>query len=203
MAADSLFIQFAREPVPGAVKTRMLPQLSPAQACELHSELVLWTCNRLVEAELGPVEIAVAGGPDHALFQRCRELGATGITRQRGSDLGERMHNAICDGLSRYRQVVLVGSDCPALDGAYLRQALVALEDAPLVFGPAEDGGYVLVGARAISPEVFRDISWGTEQVYSQTCDRLRRAGLGWGELATLADIDRPEDLPRWEALRA
>ena len=94
------------------------------------------------------------------------------------------MYNAIADGLSRYDQVVLVGSDCPALDGAYLRQALLALEDAPLVLGPAEDGGYVLMGARAISPEVFRDISWGTEQVYSQTCDRLRRAGLAWGELA-------------------
>jgi rSAM/selenodomain-associated transferase 1 len=202
MPADSLFIQFAREPVAGAVKTRMLPYLSPAQACELHQELVLWTCGRLLEAALGPVEIAVAGETGHALFQRCGEMGASRISQQQGSDLGERMYHAIAEGLARYRSVVLVGSDCPAIDGDYLRQALAALEDAPLVFGPAEDGGYVLVAARTVSPEVFRDISWGTQRVYNQTCDRLRRAGLVWGELPTLADIDRPADLARWQALR-
>ncbi|MCB1709492.1 MAG: TIGR04282 family arsenosugar biosynthesis glycosyltransferase, partial [Halioglobus sp.] len=153
MAADRdgcLLIQFAREPVAGAVKTRMIPQLTPQQACDLHSELVLWTAGRLAAARLGRVELAVAGDRGHALFQRCLGLGVAGLSAQRGADLGERMHNALLDGLTRFERVLLVGSDCPGIDRAYLVQALAALEQAEVVLGRAEDGGYVLIGARRV-----------------------------------------------------
>lgn len=204
MAANPgcLFIQFAREPVAGAVKTRMTPYLSPEQACQLHCELVLWTCRNLLAARQGAVELCVAGETDHALFQRCRELGVAAVTRQHGTDLGERMYKAIADGLSRYSSVVLVGSDCPGMDGAYLGGALQGLQEAPLVFGPANDGGYVLVGASRVVPEVFEGISWGSDRVYAQTLEALQRLGLRWQELPFLADIDRPEDLPVWRAMQ-
>jgi len=201
-APDCLFIQFAREPLAGSVKTRMMPELSPGQACDLHRELVLWTCRTLTGAGLGPVQLAVAGRLAHPLFEQCRSMGAD-LGRQRGSNLGERMYDALARALGRYPKVVLVGSDCPAIDREYLVGATKALDTAELVLGPAADGGYVLIGARRILPAVFAGVHWGTETVFSETADRLERLGLRWAALPMLADVDRPEDLPGWRALRA
>ncbi|MCB1698686.1 MAG: TIGR04282 family arsenosugar biosynthesis glycosyltransferase, partial [Halioglobus sp.] len=161
-----------------------------------------WTAGRLTAAALGPVELAVAGEVGHALFQRCLALGVSGLVAQRGADLGQRMHNALRVGLARYRQVVLVGSDCPGIDRAYLVQALAALEQAEVVLGRAEDGGYVLIGARRVCRAMFEGIPWGSAGVLAATTGRLRQLGLDWVELPALADIDRPGDLPNWVALR-
>jgi uncharacterized protein len=203
MAAEdrTLFIQFARSPVAGKVKTRMMPHLTPAQACELHSELVLWTCRMLINSGLGAVELAVAGDAAHPLFERCRALGLSALTAQVGNDLGENMYSAIRHGLARYDAVVLVGSDCPALDKDYLLKALGALERSALVLGPAVDGGYVLIGARQVCPQLFAGIPWGTAHVYNETAVRLQQLGWQWQALAPLEDIDRPEDLPLWQAV--
>ena len=203
VAGGTLLIQFARAPVVGAVKTRMTPHLSPEQACALHSELVLWTCRTLVDSGYGSVELAVTGATDHPLFQRCRGYGVTAVTRQWGEGLGERMFNALAAGLARHDRVVLVGSDCPSIDRSYLAAALAALERQTLVLGPAEDGGYVLVGARAIRPEMFEGIPWGTDRVYAETARRLRQLNRTWAALPPLADIDRPEDLAIWRALQS
>lgn len=206
-----LLIQFAREPVAGEVKTRMMPELSALQACDLHCELVRWTCGQLVDSGIGPVELAVAGDPGHPLFSALP--GLAGIARQRGGDLGERMYRALADGLRRYRKVLLVGSDCPFIDGDYLAAAEAALDARSLVLGPAEDGGYVLVGAACtgtgrtgtgtVCREMFENISWGSDSVCAQTRERLRQLDHQWAELPVLADIDRPADLPRWRALQA
>ncbi|NQX90035.1 MAG: glycosyltransferase [Halioglobus sp.] len=197
-----MLLQFARAPVKGRVKTRMLPYLSAAGACDLHCDLVRWTCERLLGSALGDVEVHVAGNLEHALFAECRALGAADIVPQRGDDLGERMHRALRDALLRYRTVILVGSDCPGIDAAYLQRAAFALQEAPLVVGPATDGGYVMLGARTLVSSLFRAMPWGTDRVYAQTRSALSRAGLRWAELPALADIDRPEDLPVWEALQ-
>ena len=201
-SSDVLLLQFARAPKVGAVKTRMMPHLSAEQACALHSELVLWTCRQLVTSGFGTVQLQVAGDTDHPLFERCRGLGAARVTRQVGRDLGERMCNALAAALTHYGRVVLVGSDCPAIDRAYLALALRALEQQSLVLGPAEDGGYVLIGARTVCPEMFEAIPWGTGEVYAETSRRLRRLGRSWEELPALADVDRPADLGGWRALR-
>jgi rSAM/selenodomain-associated transferase 1 len=198
----TLLIQFARAPVAGQVKTRMIPELTSRQACELHCELVLWTSATLAGSGLGEIQLSVAGAADHPLFARCLELGVDKISRQRGADLGERMYRAIHLGLRHYTNVILVGSDCPAIEGAYLAQALRALDRAPLVLGPARDGGYVLIGARQIHRGLFEDIPWGTEQVYSKTIEAIGKLGLSWAALTVLADVDRPEDLAAWYALR-
>jgi rSAM/selenodomain-associated transferase 1 len=194
-----LLIQFAREPVAGRVKTRMQPLLTAEEACELHRELVLWTCRRLVEARLGPVRLAVAGDPGHALFRQCAALGAAEIVSQRGGDLGQRMRDAIEEGLRHHAAVVLVGSDCPGIDAAYLRAARTALRHSRIVLGPAQDGGYVLLAMRCPLPNLFEQIPWGTGRVLSVTRQRLRQAGMEWVELAPLADIDRPADLAHWK----
>lgn len=197
-----MLIQFARAPLAGQVKTRMIPHLSAAGACALHSELTLWTCRQLLGSGLGKVELSVAGDTQHALFAQCRSLGVSRILRQKGADLGQRMYNAMRCGLARYNRVILVGSDCPAIDADYLRQAVLALDTAPVVLGPAADGGYVLIGARTITQEIFADIPWGSDQVYAKTVAALARVGLGCRELPCQTDIDRPEDLPVWELLQ-
>ena len=200
---DSLsLIQFARSPKEGRVKTRMLPFLSATQACELHCELTLWTCRQLLNSGLGKVELSVAGDSRHTLFSRCQSLGVSRVSQQRGADLGEKMYNALKGALKHNASVILVGSDCPQIDGAYLRQAVAGLQQAPVVLGPAADGGYVLIGARSIREEIFQAIPWGTDQVFSGTCAALKRVGLRWTELPTLRDIDRPDDLPVWERLK-
>lgn len=195
-------IQFARAPVVGGVKTRMLPVLSALQACDLHCEMTLWTTRQLLSLGRGTVELSVAGDSSHALFSRCRSLGVNRISLQRGEDLGQKMFHAIRDGLAEFENVVLVGSDCPEIDAAYLQQAIAALQKTELVFGPATDGGYVLIGARAIREALFRDIPWGGDQVYAKTLAALAHTELTWHQLPALRDIDRPEDLPVWDALK-
>lgn len=205
MAANAgrcLLLQFAREPLVGAVKTRMMPHLSADEACDLHRQLVLWTTDSLVDAGLGEVELVVAGAVDHPLFMRCRNRGLAAIHPQRGVDLGERMYHALADGLLRYKQVILVGSDCPGIDRAYLVKALRALDSTEVVLGPALDGGYVLVAVGRLYKEMFEGIPWGDNTVMASTRERLQGLGANWAELPPLADIDRPEDLPVWDALK-
>jgi rSAM/selenodomain-associated transferase 1 len=199
---EALIIQFAKLPIPGQVKTRMLSSLSPIEACELHSELMLWTCRTLTGANLADVELWLSGGSEHASIRACQDLGITAVQTQKGSDLGARMFHAISDGLLRYRKLVLVGSDCPAIDEAYLADALTALDTESLVLGPASDGGYVLIGATHIDASLFQGVSWGSGSVLAQTRERIVASGRSWSELGSLPDIDRPEDLPLWEAIK-
>ena len=196
--SETLLIQFARSPVVGGVKTRLVSELGEDGACALHIELVRHTCAQLVDAAVGPVEIWVAGDRQHPLFADCLDLGAWGLREQCGSDLGARMHGALTDGLERFDRVLLVGSDCPGLDKHYLASAGAALDRVPVVFGPALDGGYVLVGARAVTEELFRGIAWGESSVLAETLERAQSLGWPVATLATRADIDRPEDLQRW-----
>lgn len=201
-AGDVLLLQFAREPVPGRVKTRLLPTLSPEQACELHCELVMWTARQLLDARLGQVQVCVAGDPAASLFAQCTAAGVASVSRQQGADLGERMFNALECGLQNHSRVILVGSDCPAITPAYLGLAVDALAHADVVIGPAEDGGFVLIGVTAVQPAMFSSVQWGTSEVYRVTRENLQRLQLRCAELPTLADIDRPEDLMLWERAR-
>lgn len=199
---DLLLLQFSRAPQPGQVKTRMQPHLSAQQACDLHCDLTRWTCRQLLGSALGDVELAVAGERRIPLFTECIEMGASRVVRQRGDDLGQRMYNAMRCALARYTRVILVGSDCPGIDTSYLHQAAEALHDVPLVLGPAHDGGYVLLGAREIDAQMFQGVNWGSAEVFQQTVAALSRLGVRWAQLPFKADIDRPEDLPIWEALQ-
>ena len=197
---ELLLIQFAKSPVSGQVKTRMFPTLRAEESCALHEELVLWTCGQL--CAVGTVELWVSGGIEHPIFAVCESLGVSAVRQQIGHDLGERMYNALADGLSRYQQVILVGSDCPFIDAKYLRTARRALDSHAVVLGPADDGGYVLIGAREHSPAVFTGIEWGQTSVFAQTVELLMHQNIDWIPLESLPDIDRPEDLPKWNALK-
>jgi rSAM/selenodomain-associated transferase 1 len=186
-----MIIVFAKAPVPGKAKTRLVPALGAWGAARLHERLTRHAVRTALAAGCGRVEIH--GTRRHSFFD---SLGLS-FRVQRGRDLGERMHHA----LGRNPGAILIGTDCPALTAADLRRAARLLRGGyEAVLAPAEDGGYALIALRRVAPEIFRNIAWGTSSVYEETVKRL--AGYRWRALRTVWDVDRPEDLPRLRALR-
>jgi len=194
---------FAR--APGEAKTRLIPALGEAGAAALHRRLVMHCLRAARDSRLGPVELWCAPDTSDPFFRECeRRLGAS-LHAQGEGDLGARMQRAFESALALSPRAILVGSDIPALSPRYLRDADQALgrgDDAAI--GPAEDGGYALIGLSRCDPELFRDIPWGGPEVLAET--RRRLAALSWrsSELPVLWDVDRPEDLERLpQGLRA
>lgn len=191
---DVAVLVFSRAPVPGRVKSRLASRLGESRAARLHLRLTRHALRTAAAAGCGPVELHVTGR--HSLFRNARP--------QRGADLGERMHNALAHALRRHRAAILIGSDCPGLRPAHLRTAARLLAGAcDVVLGPAEDGGYVLIGARRVSPRLFAGIEWGTSGVYAATVERLESSGYRWRALPVLWDVDRPQDVERLRSLRS
>jgi len=191
-------IVFARAPEPGKVKTRLIPALSAAGAAELHRRLVRHSLGAATGARLGPVELWCAPDTGDPFFRECERRLGVSLSAQGEGDVGARMQRAFESALARARRAILVGSDIPALSAQYLRDADQALvRGNKVVLGPAEDGGYVLIGLSRCDPELFRDIPWGGPEVMAET--RRRIASLAWRsmELPVLWDVDRPEDLGR------
>ncbi len=117
------------------------------------------------------------------------------LREQWGADLGQRMERAFRDVVADgYDRAVIIGSDCPELGTAHLNQALQALDDHDAVIGPARDGGYYLLGMKALHSKIFRNKQWSTESVYNHTMHDLRNAGLNTFQLPVLRDIDTIED---------
>lgn len=194
---DTALLVFARAPVPGQAKTRLIPALGAAGAAKLHARLVRHTLRQAVAAEVGPVTLCCAPDDLHPFFAECARDFGVELLRQQGDDLGQRMAHALAAALRYCRHVLLVGSDCPALSPAILRAAALALQSSAAVFVPAKDGGYVLVGVHDAMPPVFDGIAWGGAAVMAQTRASLRTQNILWQELPPLADIDTPRDLQR------
>jgi len=190
---------FARAPVAGEAKTRLVPLLGAEGAAALHEVLVRRALATALEARAGPVELWCSPDARHPFFARCAVEHGIHLREQSGADLGERMRGAFAAALGENASLVVIGSDCPALTPAVLREAALALGTHDAVIAPAEDGGYVLVGLSAPDPGLFAGIAWGGPTVMADTRERLARAGSNWKELGTLWDIDRPEDYARLE----
>jgi len=192
-----MIIVFARAPVPGQAKTRLVPRLGVWRAARLHARLTLHALRTALAARCGAVELH--GTQRHAFFDR---LGVV-FRLQRGADLGERMYNALSRALRRHDTAILIGTDCPMLAPQDLRRAARWLHGGwDAVLAPAEDGGYALVAMKRVKPELFEGIAWGGAQVYDETVTRLSRAGYRWRALRRVWDVDRPEDLDRLRSLR-
>jgi rSAM/selenodomain-associated transferase 1 len=199
---NARILLFCRAPVSGEVKTRMIPRIGIDGAAQLHAALVQRTTSMLLDGQLCPLEIWITPDTGHAFFDPWRDLPNVTLHKQVGGDLGDRMHRAAAEALGRADSVLLIGSDCPAMEREYLLTALSRLEGGDeALLGPAEDGGYVLLGLRHNDPVLFQGVQWGTDSVADDTRARLRDLGWCWGDLDTLWDVDRPEDLDRLEKL--
>jgi uncharacterized protein len=191
-----VIVVFARAPVPGRAKTRLVPRLGEWRAARLHARLVRHALAVAAASHCGPVELH--GTTGHSFFSLYGNFHL-----QRGADLGARMHHAFSVSLRRSERVILIGTDCPSLTPHDLRRAERLLQGGcHAVIAPAEDGGYGLIALRRNSPRLFEGIVWGGPDVYRETLRRLERLGWRWRALRTVWDVDRPGDLERLRSLR-
>lgn len=201
---DQQLIIFIKAPEPGQCKTRLTPYLSPQQACDFYKTLVENCMHNI--ASLKAVDIAIYTTPDtqHPYIKNLSQQYNTTLHSQQGKDLGQRMHHALAKSLQHYKQSVLIGSDCPYLDKNYIEKAFKALSQhdkvTDIVLGPAEDGGYVLIGANRIQAELFKSINWGTKTVLQQTIQKADTEGYRYHLLNTLRDIDTAQDYIHYQS---
>lgn len=197
-------IVMAKAPLAGFAKTRLIAALGAEGAARLAARLLENAIDQALGAGLGEVELCCAPDATHPAFAALARRAGVQITVQGDGDLGARMDQAIRRGLAQARPVILIGTDAPALDAAYLRAARAALArtGTDAVLGPAADGGYVLIGLHHAQPRLFEAMPWSTDRVLALTRERLAAAGLRHRELSTLHDIDAAADLvhlpPGW-----
>lgn len=201
----SRILVFAKTPRAGQVKTRLAKAIGAEEAARVYGEWLRETVVRLHRARLAPLELW--GTPDtrHPLFQQLVDTTGIELHTQPNGDLGQRMHQVMGDTLACSESAVLIGGDCPVMQPDYVQRALAVMAaGVDTVLGPAEDGGYVLLGLRKVVEELFAGIPWSTGHVLQATRRQLRAMPRNsWAELETLWDIDRVEDYERWRALQA
>jgi uncharacterized protein len=185
---------FARAPVPGAAKTRLIPLLGAEGAARLQAQLLHAALAKATAVSGAACTLWVAGDPALPAIVAAAARHRVPIEPQQGADLGARMHAAMAHTLATHARCLVIGTDCPALTTAHLLQAADALATHDAVLGPANDGGYVLIGLTQARPALFEDIAWGSASVLQATRARIAQAALRTFELAPLPDLDTPDD---------
>lgn len=189
---DALIV-FAKRPSPGRVKTRLMPVLSAADAARLYRAFLEDAVERYerLDADLR-LYVAEAGG------ERADNIHPNSF-KQEGGDLGQRMLRAFAETFAAgYDRAVIVGTDHPTLPTAFIEKAFELLA-APrsVVLGPAEDGGYYLLGMNDLRPALFRGMTYGHAGVFADTLDRAASEGGSLSILPAWYDVDTPKELRR------
>ena len=187
----------AKAPIPGLAKTRLIPLIGAHAAAVLQERLTERTVATAMSANIGPVTLWCAPDMWHASFLNLVARLRVTLKAQPTGDLGARMLAAVA---ASGGPALVIGTDCAAFTVLHLRAAARALhEGADVVLIPAEDGGYVLIGARVMHPQLFSGISWGTATVLAETRTRIIALRLALAELPPLWDVDTESDLTRLE----
>jgi uncharacterized protein len=193
----------AKAPIPGAVKTRLVPPLSGEQACELYGALLLDQLDHLTE--LSETDLYLAYTPaDAGPMIGSLAPAAFRYFPQSGLDLGARMGNVLVElGRRGHRRLVLIGSDLPVLQLEILRDAFKYLDvpDRRAVLGPSRDGGYYLIGMNQAIPEIFAGMTWSHDRVLADSLAKLRELCIDFALLPNWFDVDTMADIQRLRAL--
>ena len=191
-------VVFAKAPVAGRVKTRLIPALGAHGAARLAREMLTAT---LAEARASRLAVELCGEPDPAQWGALLPAGALHLSAQGEGDLGLRLACAAERVLGAGENVLLIGADCPGLTGDRIAAAAEGLAAHDAVMHPATDGGYVLLALRRFDASLFEAVPWSTSRVAEETVVRI--AALGWSidVRETLADVDEPVDLYRHPGL--
>ena len=193
----SRILIFAKAPVPGKVKTRLIPALGAEGAAALAADMLRASLEQALVAIPGAVELCADPDPFEMEWAGKLPPLPVDLTAQGEGDLGERLARAAARVIARGENAILIGGDCPALDAPVLAAAAAMLATHDAVIHPAEDGGYVLLGLARFDPSIFEGIAWSGPDVAADTIARI--AALGWtlhiGE--TMRDVDEPADLDR------
>lgn len=202
---------FCKAPIAGEVKTRLTRAESgntvftAEEAAHIHQQLAAETLQDglalRVLMQSADLQLELWCSPDtrHPFFQQY-EADGYNLQQQVGADLGERMAAGFT---GRPGAALLIGTDCPEINGEYLQAAFKALETTDLVLGPAEDGGYGLIGLNRAAPTLFEDVPWSSEEVLEVTVRKAEDAGLRVKLLPEIWDVDHPADVERWQRLNA
>jgi uncharacterized protein len=200
MSGSRALLVFAKTPKPGKVKTRLLAAVSADVAAGLHAGCIEDTLRLARKMRGCDAFVFAAGGTGHfrRLVTKQGSSARMQVLPQRGAELGARMENAFrkCFAMG-YREVVVIGTDTPWMGVERVRRAFTVLKGNDVVIGPAEDGGYYLMGMRKMVPEIFRGIPWSTERVLELTLQKIVALKLRTKLLRRDFDLDRPEDLKR------
>lgn len=186
-------VLFTRVPVPGRAKTRLMPLLTPEGCCLLQGAFILDVFSAVCGSGYDVFVCHTEEGDIEPL--KSQLVGASGFFPQQGRDLGEKMHNAICYVLGLgFDGCVLVGSDIPLLSSRDISSVFELLAVRDVVIGPAEDGGYYLIGLKQPCRDIF-SIEYGTSSVFEETVAAVLGAGMSFAAARIMRDIDEPEDL--------
>jgi rSAM/selenodomain-associated transferase 1 len=194
MSAVRILI-FAKAPVAGLAKTRLIPSLGAQGAAELARRMLAHTLEQALSAGVGPVELCVTPSPADPVWQVFTAPAHATWSDQGEGDLGARMARAARRSDGAGEAVLLIGTDCPALDAPQLRLAAQSLETFDATLVPSADGGYVLFGLKRFHASLFTDIEWSTSTVARETLLRLRELGWRVHIYPSVHDIDEPADL--------
>ncbi|HKI00510.1 MAG TPA: TIGR04282 family arsenosugar biosynthesis glycosyltransferase [Thermoanaerobaculia bacterium] len=207
MSASRRLLLFTKPAREGRVKTRLIGDLTAAQAAGLHAAFLEDLLGRLRQGDF-ELRLAWALDPEEEV-----PAGPVPGVRQRGDDLGERLYRALAEAAEQAGAVAALGSDHPTLPLETVHLAFEKVEaGADVVLGPAEDGGYYLIALRAglialragaVARRLFEDVAWSTERVLAATLERCRELGLAVELLPEASDVDTPEDLRRLAARMA
>lgn len=193
---DRALLTFIKNPIPGKVKTRLAATVGSKRALKIYEYLLGKTCQTALSISAHRMVfysdfIPTGDTWENHLFEKFR---------QEGTDLGQRMHHALDLALRRFEKAILIGGDIPGLSSEILENAFRLLDEAPVVWGPAADGGYYLVGLRQSNPALFELDAWSTPDVLERSLDKCRQSGLSWRLLPVLQDVDTEAD---WQTVTA
>lgn len=196
---DTELILFARSPVAGQAKTRMIPDLGEQGAAELAAALLEESVRQSVEIWPGTVSLRVWPDTGHECIDGIRDRYGITVASQVEGNLGTKMFAALNAAYERGVAAAVMGCDVPHCPAETLRAAHAFLARGRSVIGPSSDGGYYLIGINPPDPGCFERIDWGGTKVFDTTLKRAARAGIHLIVLQQLNDIDTMADL---EALR-
>jgi rSAM/selenodomain-associated transferase 1 len=188
-------IIFAKAPLPGFAKTRLIPALGATGAAELAQQMLFNTLHEAIAAEIGAVELCVTPAIHHPAWRGIQFPAGIEISDQGEGDLGARLALASERALANVEQVLLIGTDCVEMSGGLLREAAQALQEHDAVIHCTADGGYALLGLRRYSPFLFSDMPWSTDAVADITIARIGQLGLSLHIGQMQHDVDEPQDL--------
>lgn len=188
MTSKNLLIVFAKNPIPGKVKTRLAKETGDAMASSIYEKLL-------------QITLEACGGANHDLLIYLNEpsnhpiFDSHQIAFQKGDDLGVKMLNAFQESFELgYEKILLVGSDIPELTGSHIEHGFKLLDKNDFVFGPSKDGGYYLIGMKEIYEFPFKNKQWSTSSIYDQTKKEILSKSLRIGETEVLSDLDTYKD---------
>lgn len=192
----SVLIIFSKVPEAGKVKTRLIEQFGKSYSATIYRRLFWNTLAKATQADVEKIQLYIEGDQQHPELIRIVKHFDIEILQQQGQHLGERMHNALTSAFVDFEHAVLIGCDCIALTVDDINLSIQSLQDSSdVVIGPAEDGGYYLIGMNQPQPELFKNIIWGSESVFSETMSRVEQNRIQYKLLNNYKDVDISRDV--------